>query len=475
MRCAAVLAHAALVALLVAAGAAAQTSTGRPSGSANASRSAAPDNPTSIGSPDEGCPAAGPQPITCDDGQDSVYIPETTRQCAHYACPPPKGSGAANGGGSGSAPKSVVLPAVLGSVIPALLIAAGAAFFVHRRRAKRRSLEAHHQDAKYMSSYNNLEENAFGGTMQPPGVFASQRAVSEWAEQDPQDHGDYTQSRASIPIIFSADFSARPSGENRDTQLFAGSDSPAFRETRLYNTAAPDEGAAHWGAPNVVNVAQTLQMPQIVHLASAATSRPATADAGAASAQDAAVENSTTGSLPLGNRGASGVSTVRTSVVSQMPRIIQISRPESGHSAGARSSQNGPASHETPLSAAQASWESDSEFDLDSDRDEGRGGNGDSDHDSDSSDDIGSDHGSANNDESDSDLDSGRNDDSDCDSPGVDAAQADPHPGLALPTSPLTSDTRLEFETPIDDSFSRDIFGSTGFFEDDDGSQARRP
>ncbi|KAJ2691462.1 hypothetical protein H4R19_006364, partial [Coemansia spiralis] len=283
MRCAVIPTRAVLAALLAAAVVSAQTSGGHHSKSTDAASdtdiggsSAADDNHTSVGNPADGCPAAEPNPITCDDGQDSVYIPETSLMCAHYSCPPPKTSkpGGSNSN-SNSSPKSTVLAAVLGSVIPALIIAAGIAFYLHRRHTKRRSLEAHHQDAKYMSSYNNLEENAFGGTMQPPGAFLSQHAGGgEWADPDPHGSGAGFESRASIPIIFSADLSGPMSAESRGTQLFAGEKSPAYRETRLYSRATSGGDAHQWAAPSVVNLAQGLQMPQIAHLPS---SRPTTA------------------------------------------------------------------------------------------------------------------------------------------------------------------------------------------------------
>ncbi|KAJ1728583.1 hypothetical protein LPJ61_003960 [Coemansia biformis] len=421
----------------------------------SANTSNAPDNTgttddgSSVGNPQEGCPVAEPTPISCDDGQNSIYIPQTSLKCAHYACPPPKDENSNNGGNSSSGSSSpAVLPAVLGSVIPALIIAAGIGFYLHRRRARRRSMDAQHRDAKFMSSYNNLEENAFGGTMQPPGLFMSEHAGSEWAE--PDSHGrDSSKSRASIPIIFSADLSARPSADNRETRLFAGDDSPAYRGTRLYNATTPDEAAPQWAAPSVVNLKQAAQMPQMVILTPSPASRPDTATGlkiDTASAQGAAVDaahsdatpGSGTGSLTPEDRVLADVGADRASIASQISCAIHIERPPSAYSSGLQSIQDS-ASREALPAAVANNWESDSDDDLDSASESGGA------------------------------RDAARAWSSR--EPSLhDEQPAERVSGLDMPLSP---NALLDFETSADESFSRDFFGSTGLF--DDGSQAKQP
>ncbi|KAJ2669306.1 hypothetical protein IWW42_004689 [Coemansia sp. RSA 1085] len=293
------------------------------------------------------CPE--PSPITCEDGQKPNYIPQSSVQCAHYVCPSAKPDNSDGNNSSDSSSKSVVLPAILGTIVPLVIIGVGVFLFLHYRRRNRRSIEAQHKDAKYMSSYNHLEEGAL-----------SPYSVSKWHEST---EADTSNSRASIPIIFSADMSQRPSEDNRETKLFGTEEGAAYRETRLYNGAASEE-ARKWAAPNVVNLPQ---MPQLLNVQKDGLQADApklaidTANVRAPKVTEIEAESPETPESP-------GITQI-TSPVTTQPRIVQVAKPQVIRTIGLESTeQNSPGS---PLRVANG-WDSDSdESDAESIRDSG--------------------------------------------------------------------------------------------------------
>ncbi|KAJ2298913.1 hypothetical protein IWW55_004335 [Coemansia sp. RSA 2706] len=323
-----------------------------------ASSSSASNGASSASVPDGGCPVAEPTPITCDDGQDSVYIPQTSAQCAHYMCPA-AAAGDSNDSSGSSKTQSVVLPAVLGTIIPLIAIGVGVFLYLHYRRRNRRSVESHRSDGKYMSGYNNLEE----GSVQSPGVFSSTYSASKWREsvfQEPGTEG----SRASIPIIFSADYSQRPSEDNRETKLYSTAEGAPYRETRLYNAASASEEARKWAAPNVVNMPQMPQMPQKVVVNSSGLEINTADVRNKAPEPDADALSPDTPESP-------GITQLSSPVTTQLPRIVQVGKPQIIRAIEAESNleQMSPGS---PLRVADNGWDSDSDIDVDVDSPDSR-------------------------------------------------------------------------------------------------------
>ncbi|KAJ2848264.1 hypothetical protein IWW36_003405 [Coemansia brasiliensis] len=295
-----------------------------------------------------------PSPITCEDGQDPKYIPQSSVQCAHYVCPPAKPDNSNENNTGNSSSKSVVLPAVLGTIIPLVIIGVGVFLFLHYRRRNRRSVEAQHKDAKYMSSYNHLEEGAL-----------SPYSVSKW--HDPMAaEVDTSNSRASIPIIFSADMSQRPSEDNRETKLFGTEEGAAYRETRLYNGVASEE-ARKWAAPNVVNLPQ---MPQKVNIQQAGSLQ--------AGAPELAIDTTNVRIPHVTEMDAESPETPESPEVTQIsspittqPRIVQVAKPQIIRTIGLESASE-QASPGSPLRVADNGWDSDSdESDAEAARDSG--------------------------------------------------------------------------------------------------------
>ncbi|KAJ2910801.1 hypothetical protein GGI21_000498 [Coemansia aciculifera] len=230
--------------------------------SANAAPASASASVVPTGHPQAGCPS-DPSPLACPSGQTSYYVPQNSEQCAHYICSISSGNGGSDGGGSSSSSKqSVVLPAVLGSVLSAIAIGFGAFYYIVRRKRAGRADDAQHQDAKYMSSYNNLGDDGFGANPRSPGAYSSTYSVSKWRDAAFPAPGS-PRSHSSIPIIFSQENSAEFAHGARETKLYNGAHEAAFRETRLYPATAPTDDARKWAAPNVVNVKQK---PQLVVL-----------------------------------------------------------------------------------------------------------------------------------------------------------------------------------------------------------------
>ncbi|KAJ2809661.1 hypothetical protein H4S07_003129, partial [Coemansia furcata] len=217
----------------------------------------------SIDGPQNGCSSDPPPLIACPSGQTSYYVSQNSVQCAHYICITRPGDGGSNSDGPDtSSTKSVVLPAVLGSVLSAIAIGFGLLYYIIRRNKTGRAVDAQHQDAKYMSGYNNLGDDSFGANPRSPGAYSSTYSVSKWCETAfPTPGSPHT--HASIPIIFSQENSAEFMHGSRETKLYNGAHEPVFRETRLYPTTAPTEDARQWASPNVVNVKQK---PQLVVL-----------------------------------------------------------------------------------------------------------------------------------------------------------------------------------------------------------------
>ncbi|KAJ2800872.1 hypothetical protein H4R20_003900 [Coemansia guatemalensis] len=416
---------------------------------------------SSIGNPQNGCPADGPKPITCKDGQDAVYVSQTSVQCAHYMCPPAKDQSDSNDDSdSSSKTKSVIIPAVLGTVIPLVAIAAGVFFYLHRRNRNRQSTDGHHQDAKYMSGYNNLDENAFGGYMRSPDGLSSGYSVSKWRDSAAQD-ANASGSRASIPIIFSAEYSGRPSAENsRETKLYNEDEAAPYRETRLYSGAASAEDVRKWAAPSVVNLnqmPQTPQMPQMPQMVvlnqSNGESRPGTAasrleidTAGARgvlgaganrTSNDSGINADPSGNLQTPGSGDSpGVTEITTSIATEMPRIVQVGKTQATRAVetGAGQEQAAPGS---PLRVSNNGWDSDSDYDSDSSN--------------------GEDSNALNSKKS---TDHGTSD--------VPQLHGEQH------TKEMGNGSQLQFETTPDDSFSKDVLAATNIFAEDN-SQPRKP
>ncbi|KAJ1764525.1 hypothetical protein IW139_005867 [Coemansia sp. RSA 353] len=271
----------------------------------------------------EGCPTE-PTPITCDDGQKSNYIPQTSTQCAHYSCPAAQADNSDANSGSSKA-KSVVLPAVLGTLIPLVAIGVGVYLILHYRRRSRRAAEAKHQDAKYMASYNNLDE----GSVRSPDVFSSTYSATKWRDSVFNDG-----SRASIPIIYAED--------SRETKLYGAEESAAYRETRLYNTSE---------APKATIVPQVPQMPQMVVLGASGPPSLAIDTVGLrATAND---------TLSPETPDSPGITQLSSPVTTQLPRIVQVGKPQIIRTLA--EDQPAPGS---PLRVADNGWGSDADSDI---------------------------------------------------------------------------------------------------------------
>ncbi|KAJ2616118.1 hypothetical protein H4S08_000931 [Coemansia sp. RSA 1365] len=418
------------------------------------------DSSSSIGNPQNGCPADGPKPITCKDGQDSVYVSQTSVQCAHYMCPPAKSESDDNeDSDSNSKTRSVIIPAVLGTVIPLVVIATGIFFYLHRRNRSRESMDGHHHDSKYLSGYNNLDENAFGGYMRSPDNLSSGYSISKWRDSAAQDVHT-SGSQASIPIIFSAEFSARPSDDNnRETKLFNEDEAAQYRETRLFSSTASAEDVRKWAAPSVVNLNQMSQTPQVPQMPQMVVlnhpngeSRPTTAtshlEIDTAGARNLVAEGTNRTSSdsginadPSANSQTPGsgdspiVTEITASVATEMPRIVQVGKTQATRAVepGNNQEQAVPGS---PLRVSNNGWDSDSDYDSDSSSDK------------------------------DSDVLNSKQ--------TIDRGLLDnPQIHGERPLKELENSSQLQFETTPDDSFSKDVLAATNIFSED--SQPRKP
>ncbi|PIA18456.1 hypothetical protein COEREDRAFT_13994 [Coemansia reversa NRRL 1564] len=418
------------------------------------------DDSSSIGNPQNGCPADGPKPITCEDGQDSVYVSQTSVQCAHYMCPPAKDKSDDNeDGDSDSKTRSVIIPAVLGTVIPLVVIATGIFFYFHRRNRNRESMDRHYHDSKYLSGYSNLDENAFGGYMRSPNDLSSGYSISKWRDSAAQD-AHTSGSQASIPIIFSAEYSARPSADNsRETKLFNEDEAAQYRETRLFSGTASAEDVRKWAAPSVVNLnqmpqtPQTPQMPQMVILNHPnGESRPTTATshleidtAGARdplaaganrTSSDSGINADPSANLQTPGSGDSPVVTeITTTAATEMPRIVQVGKTQATRAVEPENNQE-QAVPGSPLRVSNNGWDSDSDYDSDNS--------------------SGKDSDVLNSKQT---MDRGL-----LDNPQIHSKQ---------PLKDLESSSQLQFETTPDDSFSKDVLAATNIFSED--GQPRKP
>ncbi|KAJ1907991.1 hypothetical protein LPJ81_000395 [Coemansia sp. IMI 209127] len=311
--------------------------------------------------PSNGCPA-GLTPITCPAGESANYIPLNSLECAHYECvsDSSNSSSSSNNGGGGTN-NNVVLAAVLGSIIPVAAICAGVFFFLHWRKKSKRSAEAQHDDAKYMPDYNSLNDNAFGGNgMHMADAYSSTYSISKWRDSELQDPNNLD-SHASIPIIFSADYSM-------DQLNSSNPASAANRETRLYNTNASAEDARKWAAPNVVNVKQK---PQLVVLGSggAASSSSVTSaleiDTANIHSDEVHGGSSASSATPLSPDTPESLASVAKEsapATTQMPRIVQIGNPQAIRAVEADAGQQTQPPPGSPLRAVANGWDSESEF-----------------------------------------------------------------------------------------------------------------
>ncbi|KAJ2082763.1 hypothetical protein H4R24_001360 [Coemansia sp. RSA 988] len=407
---------------------------------------------SSIGNPQNGCPADGPTPITCKDGQDSVYVSQTSLQCAHYLCPPSKDkTNNDEDADSSTTTRSVIIPAVLGTVIPLAAIVAGIFFYLHRRNRNRQSIDGNHQESKYMSGYNNLDENAFGGYMRSPDGHSSGYSVTKWRDSALQE-ANASDSRASIPIIFSAEYSGRPSADNsRETKLYNEDEAAPYRETRLYSGAASAEDVPKWAAPSVVNLNQMPQTPQMVVLNRPnGESRPETAasrleidTAGARgvlsagtnrASKDSGINADPSDNLQTPGSGDSpGVTEITTSVGTEMPRIVQVVKSQATRAVDSEISQEQPVPN-SPLRVSNNGWDSDSDYDSDSSSDNNSNA-----------------------------LNSKQS---------MDRRLSDlPQIHNELPAKNVGNSSQLQFETTLDDSFSKDVLAATNIFAEDNLSK----
>ncbi|KAJ2613423.1 hypothetical protein EV177_002539 [Coemansia sp. RSA 1804] len=312
--------------------------------------------------PSNGCPA-GLVSITCPDGETSYYIPQNSLECAHYECRSSSssedGSDSSNGG---SKSNSVVLGAVLGSIIPVVAIGAGVFFFLHWRRKSKRSSDAQHGDAKFMPDYNSLDDNAFGGHgMHMPDAYSSTYSISKWRDSALQ-IPDTPGSHASIPIIFSAEYSMDQLNGSRPT-------SATNRETRLYDTNASTEDAPKWATPNVVNVKQK---PQLVVLGNGGASSSAPSSAleidtvnirkGQADGEGLGSSSPGTPLSPDTPESLASISKASAPATIQMPRIVQIGNPQATRAVEADVGHQAQPPPGSPLRAVANGWDSESEL-----------------------------------------------------------------------------------------------------------------
>ncbi|KAJ1664342.1 hypothetical protein IW140_004151 [Coemansia sp. RSA 1813] len=326
--------------------------------------------------PSNGCPASL-EPITCPEGETANYIPQNSLECAHYECMSDSSNSndSNNSGNNSGNNNNVVLAAVLGSIIPLAAIGAGVFFFLHWRKKNKRASDAQHGDAKYMADYNSLDDNAFGGNgMHMADAYSSTYSISKWRDsalQIPETPG----SHASIPIIFSAEYSMdqlNGSGSSNG----GGPASAVNRETRLYNTNTSSEDTRKWAAPNVVNVKQK---PQLVVLGGGAASSSSLASAleidtsnlrseqvhgESSSSRVADNEDSASPATPLSPEtpeSLASVAKISAPATIQLPRIVQIGNPQATRAVEADVGQQAqpPGS---PLRSVANGWDSESEF-----------------------------------------------------------------------------------------------------------------
>ncbi|KAJ2466849.1 hypothetical protein GGI02_004234 [Coemansia sp. RSA 2322] len=337
-----------------------------------------------------------PARITCPEGQTALYVAQNSGQtalyvaqnsvdCAHYICSA-VGDGGDSGSNSGSpTTKSVVLPAILGSLLPAIAIGFGIVFYISRRRKAERTTDAQHQDAKYMSSYNNLADDTFGADPRSPGAYSSTYSVSKWRDSAFPAPGS-PHSHASIPIIFSQENSAEFQHGSRETKLYDGAQESAYRETRLFTASASSENhPRQWAAPNVVNVKQK---PQLVVLDSSTVSTVAGAGLAVSTAgirdlqaddSDSASDSDSDTSSPAtpytpdtpDTPDTPNVSEASAPATTQMPRIVQVGRPLMIRALESSQKQE-QLSPNSPLRVENNGWdsESDAESDVGSDVDD---------------------------------------------------------------------------------------------------------
>ncbi|KAJ2024805.1 hypothetical protein GGI06_000839 [Coemansia sp. S85] len=367
--------------------------------SARAAPSAAPS--ASIDNPRDGC-SSEPKPIACSSGQTSYYVPQSSVACAHYICITRPADGGNSDDPSTKSTKSVVLPAVLGSVLSAIAIGFGILYYIIRRNRASRAVDAQHQDAKYMSGYNNLGDDSFGANPMSPGAYSSTYSVSKWCDSAfPTPGGPH--SHTSIPIIFSQENSAEFMHGSRETKLYNGALEPAFRETRLYPATAPTDEARQWAAPNVVNVKQKPQLVVLdnsmsslasgdgleVSAANIRSSQSTSSDSGSGTGSDTGsdsgsdtcsdtdsdVESDSGSASPLGpgspttpltpdTPDVSKITQALTPMTTQMPRIVQVGHPLMIRSLEPSQKQAQP-SLSSPLHVQSNGWDSESDSDDD--------------------------------------------------------------------------------------------------------------
>ncbi|KAJ2742918.1 hypothetical protein GGI20_004138 [Coemansia sp. BCRC 34301] len=336
----------------------------------------------SVGSPQNGCPHDPPL-IACPSGQTSYYVAQSSVECAHYICTTRPGGGGGGDDDGASSKKSVVLPAVLGSVLSAIAIGFGVFYYIIRRKRTGRAEEAQHQDAKYMSGYNNLGDDSFGTNPRSPGAYSSTYSVSKWRDSVFPAPGS-PRSHSSIPIIFSQENSAEFTQGTRETKLYTGAHEPVFRETRLYPATAPTDEARQWASPNVVNVKQK---PQLVVLDNSLSSVASGSGLGVntANSRDLHSASSDTSSdtdsashsgpnspatpITPDTPDVPNIAQASTPMTTQMPRIVQVGRPQMIRAL--ESSQKlEPALLNSPLRVETNGWDSDSDSD-DAEEDKG--------------------------------------------------------------------------------------------------------
>ncbi|KAJ1889593.1 hypothetical protein LPJ66_007951, partial [Kickxella alabastrina] len=300
----------------------------------------------------DSCPSSDPTQFPCEAGLSSYYIPQSSLECAHFICQVDSNTvQVITTDSETTQKKSVALPAVLGTIIPVGIIGAGVLFFLLRRRHKKqRAMDAQHEDARYMSSYNNLIDDSSANGARSNRAYSSTYSVSKWrdsAMRAPETPG----SHASIPIIFSAEY-------NGDQAL-------GYRETKLYNTGAQANETGQWASPNVVNLKQK---PQLVVLGANTTTFTGTdlgvdttnvqvlRPGGQNSNTQITLDTPLTPETPF----ASAVSDMATLVTSQMPEVAQVNRLQGNRAIESvqNQDQSVPGS---PLRVLDNGWDSDAD------------------------------------------------------------------------------------------------------------------
>ncbi|KAJ2537770.1 hypothetical protein EV175_006622, partial [Coemansia sp. RSA 1933] len=215
-----------------------------------------------------------------------------------------------------------------------------------------------HSDAKYMTDYNSLEDNAFGGNgMHIPDAYSSTYSISKWRDSE---HPDNLGSHASIPIIFSAEYSIDQINGS------SSSSGAAYRETRLYNADASAEDSRKWASPNVVNVKQKPRLVVLGGSASASSMSAAleidTANIHSNAAHDAMGGGSASTGTPTSPETPESMAIAAkasAATTTQMPRIVQIGNPQAARAVEADVGSQTPGS---PLRSVANGWDSESEF-----------------------------------------------------------------------------------------------------------------